>query len=138
MTCGKQLVVPQPLQTGRYLDAFSPGANIGPFQNKMSVFSGSGLSGTSNLGTVAHLASAVVNSASSLIFVNGTQEASGNAGSTSGAGTIAIGATRTKQTNGGYLDGHIYSAIYIPNNPGASLRRRLEHAAAFAFKIPCS
>ena len=138
MACGRQLAVPQPFQTGRYLDAFSPGANIAAYQNKLNLYSGSGLNGTSNLGTSAHLASGLVNTTSSSLFLDGIQEASGNAGSTSGTGTISIGADRAKQSSFGYLNGHIYSAIYIPNNPGNPLRRRLEHATAFSFKIPCS
>ena len=40
--------------------------------------------------------------------------------------------------NYAYFDGDFYSMTVLPSKASTSLRRRLEHAAAFAFKLPCS
>jgi len=138
MVCAKQLAVPQPANTGRCLDSFSPGTNIGPTNNKLTIFTGSVLSGSTNVGINTCIMSSIVNGASSFLFLDGTQDGSGNSGSSSGSGTISIGSNRVKNTAVGYFNGQMFAVTYIASNPGNPLRRRIEHAAALSFKIPCN
>jgi hypothetical protein len=95
--------------------------------------------GSITFDTAANIATGIVNdSGTNRLFVNGT--ADGTAVST----TITINAAarptigRRGTDNTGYWQGQVFNislfAIAVP----APLRRRLEHATAYSFKIPCN
>lgn len=72
------------------------------------------------------------------IFTKGVQTGT----ATSTAINVSASARPTLGRRGnqglGYINADVYSVSLIPSAVSASLRRRLEHAVAFSFKISCS
>jgi len=72
------------------------------------------------------------------IFTKGVQTGT----ATSTAINVSASARPTLGRRGnqtvGYINADVYAVSLIPSAVSASLRRRLEHAVAFSFKIPCS
>lgn len=74
--------------------------------------------------------SASVNGASTNTFSASTFNSNG------GANSLFIGGSSSGLSEFSNID--LFSLVFVLNGYSNSLRRRIEHAAAFAFKVPCS
>ena len=99
---------------------------------------------TSNIPNTALIHCAVINlsNTSANQYGNGSLEGTSSAFLTTGATsntdshTLAVGAVRSDGFLG--FNGHIALATIFDNATDNSLRKRLEHAAAYSFKISCN
>jgi hypothetical protein len=76
-----------------------------------------------------------------VINIDGVQFYSTATNTVGWSGTQKIGGTIAGTTGGLptiFLLGHIGLVIFAPLRPAASLRKRIEHSAAFSFKLACS
>jgi hypothetical protein len=104
---------------------------------KFLIFSGTNaLSDTVDSRGAWNIYCGLFNGSSSKVFRNGAEVASGNAG-TNNFATLKIGERFANVTNITQHDGDIgYFAVLASSNQ--SLRKRLEHASAYSFKIACN
>lgn len=109
------------------------GVILGSVSDVADVYAGIGLLvGSVPFGSY-NILTGVVNGASSESWLNGVQVTTGDAGS-QGINTIKLG----NNYSGSYFPDNIATVAVFPSNLSAPLHRRLSHAAAFSFKIPCS
>lgn len=90
--------------------------------NLQTLFAGSSLAGSTAITSAWRIHSFIANGASSLLYMNGTQTASGNAG-TQNSGAIRIGASAAL---GGYLAGDIAEIVVIDAAVSNGLRQAIE------------
>jgi hypothetical protein len=72
-----------------------------------------------------------------VINIDGSQFYSTSTNTVGWSGSQQIGVTFDTGTEY-FLLGHVGLAVFAPLKPASSLRKRMEHAAAFSFKIACS
>ena len=84
------------------------------------------------------VASGLWNGTSSVLYRAGNQVASGSTGANSFA-TMRLGQTwNTTAPQVSAFDGDMASVTIYKNGTNQSIRKRLEHAAAYSFKLTCS
>jgi hypothetical protein len=94
---------------------------------------------TTTIATGSHVVSGVVNEAGTnrMVF-NGVQEATASSVTISMNTAARPTLGRVGPTAKDYFDGYILSIVLLPTASAASLRKRLDHSAAYSFKIACS
>jgi hypothetical protein len=111
------------------------GANSYAFLSYNTVWYGAfGLSGVIDIGTQLtdwSVISAELTSTTNQVWVNGTS---------SGTSDSSIGRGEYKYIgfDGNFIPFDVGAVFVLPGNVPDTLKKRLEHAAAYSFKIPCS
>jgi len=103
--------------------------------SKYQMYAGTSLWGIASTLNAWFLGSYVFNSTSSKITINGGTPTTGNAGSTNINGEFQVGRNWNK---GAYNDNDIALGMVCESAFSDALRKRVEHSAAYSFKLACS
>jgi hypothetical protein len=104
------------------------------FSGKAVAYAGAELPGYAKSTTMA-IATWQFNTTASVIRKDGGQAATGNVGTQNATSGLTVGCRYSLTFP---LDGDVGLMITVPGSMALPLTRRLEQAAAFSFKIPCS
>ena len=103
--------------------------------SKYQMYAGTALYGIASTLNAWFIGSYVFNSTSSAMVINGGTKTTGNAGSTNINGKFQVG----RNWNGGvYDDNDIALGMVCESAFSDALRKRVEHSAAYSFKLACS
>ena len=110
--------------------------NVGAGSGELSIFASNVLQDTVNSTGAYNIFSARIQGSTSGVFKDGASRQTGSAGATNMA-TLKIGERFSNFNNVSQLNGDI-GYLTVVGTSSAPLRKRLEHAAAYSFKIACS